>query len=77
LPEGATVPVPASMNIKDYLEFVNVDKEVFDALPDGSAILFATAADDALEVIELVHTQVVTDDFLNGFTDFVIEQPQP
>jgi len=42
----------ASLNINDYLAAINGD------LPTGSTALFATAADDALEVIELIHTQI-------------------
>ena len=46
-------PVSASLYIDDYLEAVN--GELTDS--DG-ATLFAAAADDALEVIELIHTQI-------------------
>ena len=60
-PDGLVAPVEQTMDIDDYLLFVN------DSLPTGSAALFAAAADDAVEVIELIHTQIVTDDFLNGF----------
>ena len=47
-------PVSASLYIDDYLASVNGD------LPSSSdyATLFAAAADDALEVIELIHTQI-------------------
>lgn len=50
-------PVSMTLDINDYLLAVN------GALPaaDEYASLFATAADDALEVIELVHTQIHTE----------------
>jgi hypothetical protein len=66
-PDGLVAPVEKTMDINDYLEFVN------GTLPaaDQSAALFAAAADDALEVIELVHTQIVTDDFLGGYVDVI------
>lgn len=52
---GATV-LSAVLNINDYLNSVNGE------LPsDGGAILFAAAADDALEVIELIHTQIYSE----------------
>jgi len=60
--EDGTVTVePRKLDINAYLEAIN------DPLPvvDGAA-LFAAAADDALEVIELVHTQIVTGDELPG-----------
>jgi len=50
-------PVSKTLDINTYLEAVN------GALPDDGdyAALFTAAADDALEVIELVHTQVYTE----------------
>lgn len=42
----------ATLNINDYLAAINGD------LPTGSTALFAAAADDAVEVIELIHTQI-------------------
>ena len=60
--EDGTVSVePRTLDINAYLEAIN------DPLPatDGAA-LFAAAADDALEVIELVHTQIVTGEELPG-----------
>ena len=49
-------PVPMTLDVNAYLEAVN------GALPtDGGAILFSAAADDALEVIELVHTPIYTE----------------
>lgn len=50
---GATV-LSATLDVNDYLQAVNGD------LPtdDQYAALFTAAADDAVEVIELVHTQV-------------------
>lgn len=46
-------PVLMTLDINAYLEATNGN------LPsDGGAILFAAAADDALEVIELIHTQI-------------------
>lgn len=47
-------PVSMTLDINDYLAAVNGE------LPDAGASLFAAAADDALEVIELVHTQIYT-----------------
>jgi hypothetical protein len=54
-PDTETAPVYKELNINVYLDAIN------DPLPDAGdfAALFAAAADDALEVIELVHTQVV------------------
>ncbi|MEJ1995968.1 MAG: hypothetical protein P8X75_12295 [Limibacillus sp.] len=50
--DGVTV-LSATLDINDYLDAVN------GALPtDGGITLFSAAADDALEVIELVHTQI-------------------
>jgi len=63
-PDGTVEPVLKTMDINDYLLAVN------GVLPDEGdfAALFAAAADDALEVIELVHTQIVTDALLpEGF----------
>lgn len=48
-------PVSMTLDINDYLAAVNGE------LPDAGASLFAAAADDALEVIELVHTQIYTE----------------
>lgn len=54
--DGGTTVLSATLNINDYLDAVN------GSLPtDGGVTLFAAAADDALEVIELVHTQVYTE----------------
>jgi len=55
-------PVSRTLDINAYLDVVN------GTLPDGSAALFAAAADDSLEVIELVHTQIYTE-VLPGTTD--------
>ena len=50
--DGVTV-LSATLDINAYLEAVN------GSLPtDGGITLFSVAADDALEVIELVHTQI-------------------
>lgn len=56
--DGA-LPVTATLDINAYL----ADDSVNGALPgsDDYAALFAAAADDALEVIELVHTQIYTE----------------
>lgn len=56
--DGA-LPTTAVLDINAYL----ADASVNGALPDSadSAALFAAAADDALEVIELVHTQIHTE----------------
>lgn len=49
-------PVSMTLDINAYLDAIN------GGLPtDGGAILFSAAADDALEIIELVHTQVHTE----------------
>jgi len=48
---GATFDT-ATLDVDAYLQAINGD------LPVGAAAEFAAAADDALEVIELVHTQV-------------------
>ena len=48
---GATFDT-ATLDVDAYLLAINGD------LPDGAAAEFAAAADDALEVIELIHTQV-------------------
>lgn len=50
--DGGTTVLSATLDVDAYLAAIN------GALPDGDAALFAAAADDALEVIELVHTQV-------------------
>jgi hypothetical protein len=54
-PDTETEPVYKTLDVNVYLDGIN------DPLPaDGEfAALFAAAADDALEVIELVHTQIV------------------
>ncbi len=56
--DGA-LPTTATLDINAYL----ADDTVNGALPDSDdyAALFAAAADDALEVIELVHTQIHTE----------------
>jgi hypothetical protein len=61
-PDTETEPVYRTLNINVYLDVIN------DPLPaeDEFAALFAAAADDAVEVIELVHTQIV-----------ISEQPLP
>lgn len=46
------LPKASTIDLNVYLEDVN------GALPDGDAALFAAAADDALEVIEFLHTQI-------------------
>lgn len=55
--DGA-LPVTATLDINAYLADASVNGE----LPEATdyAALFAAAADDALEVIELVHTQIYT-----------------
>ena len=51
--DGGVTVLSATLNINDYLTAIN------GALPtDGGAILFTSAADDAVEVIELLHTQI-------------------
>ena len=46
-------PVTMTLDVNAYLDAIN------GALPaDGGAVLFAAAADDAVEVIELIHTQI-------------------
>lgn len=66
-PDGVVAPVLKTLDIKDYLEFVN------GTLPaaDEFAALFAAAADDTVEVIELIHTQIVTDDFLGDYAQVI------
>ena len=56
--DGA-LPVTATLDINAYL----ADESVNGELPPATdfAALFAAAADDALEVIELVHTQIYTE----------------
>jgi hypothetical protein len=56
--DGA-LPTTATLDINAYL----ADESVNGELPDAGdyAALFAAAADDALEVIELVHTQIYTE----------------
>ena len=49
--DGVTI-LSSFVDLSAYLEDEN------GALPDGEAALFAAAADDALEVIELLHTQI-------------------
>ncbi|MDO7596897.1 MAG: hypothetical protein MUQ51_06715 [Pseudomonadota bacterium] len=54
--DGGTTVLSAVLNINTYLTEIN------GALPsDGGAILFAAAADDAVEVIELLHTQIYSE----------------
>jgi hypothetical protein len=55
--DGA-LPVAMTLDVNAYLADASVNGE----LPDATdyAALFAAAADDALEVIELVHTQIYT-----------------
>ena len=66
-PDGLVAPVEKTMDINDYLASLN------GTLPAANevAALFAAAADDALEVIELVHTQIVTDDFLGDYAQVI------
>jgi hypothetical protein len=66
-PDGVVPPVSVTLDIDAYLEAINGD------LPaDGDyAALFAQAADDAVEVIELIHTQIVTDDFLGDYAQVI------
>ena len=53
--DGITV-LSATLNINEYLEAIN------GALPsDGGVTMFTTMADDALEVVELTHTQIHTE----------------
>ena len=56
-PNGIVAPVSMTLDINEYL----ADESINGALPAATdyAALFAAAADDALEVIELVHTQIV------------------
>jgi hypothetical protein len=56
--DGA-LPVTATLDINAYLADPSVNGE----LPEATdyAALFSAAADDALEVIELVHTQIYTE----------------
>lgn len=56
-PDGIVAPVSMTLDINEYL----ADESINGALPAATdyAALFAAAADDALEVIELVHTQIV------------------
>jgi hypothetical protein len=54
--DGGTTVLSATLNINDYLDAVN------GSLPTSDGVtLFAAAADDALEVIELIHTQVFSE----------------
>jgi hypothetical protein len=54
--DGGTTVLSAVLNINTYLTEIN------GALPtSGGAILFAAAADDAVEVIELLHTQIYSE----------------
>jgi hypothetical protein len=54
--DGGTTVLTAVLNINTYLTAINGD------LPaSGGAILFAAAADDAVEVIELLHTQIYSE----------------
>ncbi len=63
-PDGIVAPVSLTLDINAYL----ADESVNGALPAATdyAALFAAAADDALEVIELVHTQIVIGEILPG-----------
>lgn len=56
--DGA-LPVTATLDINAYLADESINGELPDA--DDYAALFAAAADDALEVIELAHTQIYTE----------------
>jgi len=49
-------PVVMTLDVNAYLDAINGSLTT-----DGGAALFAAAADDALEVIELVHTQIHTE----------------
>ncbi len=52
-PDGGVTVLSATLNVNDYLDATN------GTLPtDGGVTLFTAAADDAVEVIELVHTQI-------------------
>lgn len=63
-PDGIVAPISLTLDINAYL----ADESVNGELPAATdyAALFAAAADDALEVIELVHTQIVTGEILPG-----------
>lgn len=63
-PDGIVAPVSLTLDINAYL----ADESVNGELPADSefAALFAAAADDALEVIELVHTQIIIGEILPG-----------
>jgi hypothetical protein len=56
--DGA-LPVTATLDINAYLADETINGELPDA--EDYAALFAAASDDALEVIELVHTQIHTE----------------
>lgn len=52
-PDGGVTVLSATLNVNDYLDATN------GTLPtDGGVTLFTAAADDAVEVIELIHTQI-------------------
>ena len=61
-PDGVVDPVSVELNINAYLQAINGDLP----LDSDYAALYAAAADDAVEVIELIHTQVVVGDQLPG-----------
>lgn len=63
-PDGIVAPVALTLDINAYL----ADESVNGELPAATdyAALFAAAADDALEVIELVHTQIIIGEILPG-----------
>ena len=62
-------PISKTLDVNAYLDAVNGDlPSPTEEYPDVSAALFAAAADDALEVIELMHTQIYTE-ALPGTTD--------
>lgn len=63
-PDGIVAPVSLTLDVNAYL----ADESVNGELPAATdyAALFAAAADDALEVIELVHTQIIIGEILPG-----------
>jgi hypothetical protein len=52
-PDGGVTILSATLNVNEYLDSVNGTLTT-----DGGVTLFAAAADDAVEVIELIHTQI-------------------
>lgn len=52
-PDGGVTVLSATLNINDYLEATNGTLPTY-----GGVTLFTAAADDAVEVIELIHTQI-------------------